>query len=281
MKFFFVKHFFTICIYVFSINNKNCYSIEFTMKSIMKNKRICLILVLLGLVLVIVFYCDYKNSLVNNEQAIKPAKNAKHHVFIDLGANVGDSVKYFFSHGLNPFSKSVMQGFGLIDEKEWVIHAVEPNPSFNSYMDDLKVLYEHMGHKVVLYKQTAAWIQNGKLDFYIDISKPGNKQVGSSLIRNHPNVIKSNFTKIKVTAIDLSELLNKYTIEDEIILKMDVEGAEYKLLDYLIKKDCLKLIDVIAVEFHDYLENESQFKNPQEYFKKQFKLNNIRFVNWD
>lgn len=247
------------------------------MYSLNRVKQLGLLVATIGFIILVFFYS--KRQAIINEMHAKPEGYQKHHVFIDLGVNVGDSVRYFFSHTINPFGETVMQGYGLKDDIQWIVYAVEPNPAFNSNLDELKV-YEHMGHKINLYKQTAAWIENGQMDFYIDISRPGNLQVGSSLLRNHPNVIDSNFTSVKVTTFDLSELLSKYTIYDEIILKIDVEGAEYKLLDHLIKKNTLKFVDIIAVEFHNYLESETKIKNPERYYKKQFNKFNIRFVSW-
>jgi hypothetical protein len=59
---------------------------------------------------------------------------------------------------------------------------------------------------------------------------------------------------------------------------MDVEGAEYDLLLDFIKKDAMKLIDFIAIEFHNDL---SPFKRPEDLFKSLIKLYGVKFLNWN
>jgi hypothetical protein len=58
---------------------------------------------------------------------------------------------------------------------------------------------------------------------------------------------------------------------------MDIEGAEYGLLQDFIKKDAFKLIDYIAIEFHPYV---STFKHPEDVFRSLIKNQGIKFMNW-
>ena len=39
--------------------------------------------------------------------------------------------------------------------------------------------------------------------------------------------------------------------EDYVILKVDIEGAEFDLLRHIISNGLLHLIDILAVEWHD------------------------------
>ena len=65
---------------------------------------------------------------------------------------------------------------------------------------------------------------------------------------------------INVEAIDFNKFLknnsNKYS---EIIVKMDIEGAEFQIIDHLIENDTLKLIKELFIETHgrfNFPENE-------------------------
>jgi hypothetical protein len=58
---------------------------------------------------------------------------------------------------------------------------------------------------------------------------------------------------------------------------MDIEGAEYDLLQDFIKKDAIKLIDYIAVEFHPSL---SPFKRPEDAFISLINLFRVRILPW-
>ena len=179
------------------------------------------------------------------------------HVFIDLGANNGDSIKYFINTNSDyNENKEFLKGYGAKNDTKWDIYAVEANPFFNNSLDELGEYCKFLGHNYFLYKQSAAWIKNEKLKFYLDTVNPGYNYWGSSLLEHHPDVIRSNKTEILVQAIDVADLLKRYEKRDEIVLKIDVEGAEYRILMNLIQKNVLQLVDIIAVEYHNNLEAE-------------------------
>jgi len=54
-----------------------------------------------------------------------------------------------------------------------------------------------------------------------------------------------------VPAVDLARfLLDRSTPDTKIVVKMDVEGAEYDLLPHLLKHDVMSRIDLVLCEFH-------------------------------
>lgn len=55
--------------------------------------------------------------------------------------------------------------------------------------------------------------------------------------------------KLDVHAIDLAVFLEKYK-DDTILLKMDIEGAEFPVLEHLIKTGADKYINKLYVEMH-------------------------------
>ena len=59
---------------------------------------------------------------------------------------------------------------------------------------------------------------------------------------------------------------------------MDIEGAEYDLLQDFIKKDAIKLIDYITIEFHPYI---SPFKTPEDVFISTINKQGIKFMLWN
>ena len=91
------------------------------------------------------------------------------------------------------------------------------------------------------------------------------------------DVIRSNQTKVTVNCIEIARIIKQYKQNDNIIVKMDIEGAEYDLLQDFIKKDVIKLIDYIAVEFHSML---SPFKRPEDLFISLIKIFGVQFLPW-
>jgi FkbM family methyltransferase len=169
------------------------------------------------------------------------------HAFFDLGTNNGDSVMYFIKTDGKPEG---LRNYGLMSRKLWDVYMVEANPFFNKSLEKTKEECEALGHTVHLYKQTAAWTRNEQLVFYLDTVNPSVNYWGSSIYRGGNDVIKSNFTKVRVHAIDVAQLLKRYSVEDEIVVKIDIEGAEFRLLEHFMAQDVLKLVDIIAIEFH-------------------------------
>lgn len=137
----------------------------------------------------------------------------------------------------------------------WEVYAFEANPTFNSILIETKNEVVLNGHTVNLFNETAAWIYDGTIVFYLDTVNTDRNFWGSSLNKKHPDVVKSgiNVTSVTVKCVDIARLIKQYKVEDIIVLKVDIEGAEYDLLMDFFKKDVFKLIDYIAVEFHPYI----------------------------
>jgi len=110
-------------------------------------------------------------------------------VFIDLGANKGDSIYNFV--GLN----NQAQGGNLNNNQlfpqtfktaKWIIYGFEANSFFDEQLIKMKQdVEEKLNHTIYLYKSTAAWIYDGTIDFYLDTVNAGQDFWGSSLNQNH------------------------------------------------------------------------------------------------
>lgn len=61
-------------------------------------------------------------------------------------------------------------------------------------------------------------------------------------------------TKVEVNGIDFSEFLKKFSSDDYIVCKMDIEGAEYDVLEKCIENKSYLKIKELIIEFHDYLD---------------------------
>jgi FkbM family methyltransferase len=98
----------------------------------------------------------------------------------------------------------------------------------------------------VILDNKALWIFNGEIDFYTS-GRVGGKANGAF----HNKRAGSKENNLKVKCIDFSEWLgNNFDKNDFIVVKMDVEGAEYELLPKMIKDGTIDLIDIIYLEWH-------------------------------
>lgn len=144
-------------------------------------------------------------------------------VFIDCGAYHGSAMSHF------------MHSEEYSDE--WVIHAFEPNPQ-------LKRKYPG----AIVHKR-AVWTSDKRRDFYLPTGKHRpcsaslmKKKLSGDLDKKHP-------IKVKCTNID-GWIKRNFKKEDYIILKMDIEGAEYPVLKHMIDCGSIEYINRLHVEFH-------------------------------
>lgn len=149
--------------------------------------------------------------------------------FIDCGANEGQSLTRFTEK--------------WADWKDYTIACFEPDP--RAYPILLKKAERLQSTNIMCY-EAAVWIEEGTIDLYQ--SREGN--FGSSLLADKKTGSMSK-DPIKVECIDLSNFILSTCIGSaEVILKMDIEGAEYFVLDHLISTQAINLITTLYIEFH-------------------------------
>lgn len=145
-------------------------------------------------------------------------------VFIDAGANKGQSIDHFINI--------------IPDWKEYEIHLFEPDSRCSIYLSKYKDI-----PNIQLHKQ-AVWTHNGTVKLYLAGSPTGN-----SVVHEKVNVNINKYVEIACT--DLSSFITeKYLPEDYIIVKIDIEGGEYEVLEHLLHTKAVTYIDELFVEFH-------------------------------
>jgi FkbM family methyltransferase len=117
------------------------------------------------------------------------------------------------------------------------IYALEPEPA-NALVLAKHLKANHIG-EVKIFQQALAG-KSGKREFYVS-----NDTHDHSLIK--PGEFKA---KITVNALSLSDFLQEHKLNKISLLKMDIEGGEYEVLENLAKADWAKL-DNILLEYHD------------------------------
>jgi FkbM family methyltransferase len=163
-------------------------------------------------------------------------------LFLDCGSNVGQGFRWFRN-----FYKSKNVNFELF----------EPNP--NCWNALAEICSNDSSAKL---NKSGVWIENTTRLFYGTGEDEGGKTTeAGSIVKEHNTAIFSfsEDNAFKVKLIDFSELLQKKSKEyDWIVVKMDIEGAEIELLEYLIQSKCIGLINVLYVEFHSMYQVEPQ-----------------------
>lgn len=146
-------------------------------------------------------------------------------IFIDCGGYDGCSVIKFMSEN---------KGFDCL--------SFEPNPALWPYYEDLPT---------TLVKK-AVYIKDGTVEFSLDdVDGDGSTLIDTKLVDWYGGVSNAECRRIEVECIDLSKLIKSLSTKyEKIILKMDIEGAEYDVLEKLHRENLIKYIETIYAEFH-------------------------------
>lgn len=150
----------------------------------------------------------------------------KKKVFIDAGANMGQSIENFIKH--------------WNDWRDFDIHSFEANPRLVTYFEKYKDV------KNINFYNKAVWIYDGEVEFYL--CNEGNHS--SSIIGTK---ISGRLDKIPtiMPCVDIGNFITtNYKKDDYIILKLDIEGGEYELLEHLISTNAFEYVDKLYLEFH-------------------------------
>ena len=189
--------------------------------------KIFLICAVITLFLIVIYWKEELKSQFTINQVGPFEKYEPKNVFLDLGANKGDSVVNFLgiTENAQGGKMSNLIDLNLVKNKSWIIYAVEANPHFNKALSDLKKQLERDETiKMHLYNETAAWISDGFVEFFVDTVNSGNDFWGSSLNKNHPDAVRSGQKSVKVRSVDVARLIKQYDERDLVVVKMDIEG---------------------------------------------------------
>lgn len=141
-------------------------------------------------------------------------------VVVDIGAHIGT------------FSLAIS-----LKNPDLRIFCFEPQPqTFKQLVKNIG-LNKHKDHFLV--SQTALWTSNMKQKLYI----AGGDSLGATLTK----AISNDFTEVQ--CVTLNKLLGDYKINSCQLLKIDIEGAEYEVVESFTKSEYEK-IESILVEYH-------------------------------
>jgi len=145
-------------------------------------------------------------------------------IFLDVGANVGQSIRRF---------QKLFE-----DANDYEIFSFEPHKESTKGFDQL-------GPNITVINK-AAWIYNGTVNFF----PAGVSPAGSTLLKDK-TTWKVSKTPIKIPCVDFNKwMMKNFKPEDYIILKMNIEGAEYEVLEALLQSRTLSWVNKLYVSFH-------------------------------
>jgi FkbM family methyltransferase len=148
--------------------------------------------------------------------------------YIDLGANHGLTIAEF-----------------LCEHPDCRVFGFEPTPSLACELNEM-----FRGDSRVSILDYAAWIEDGLIELF-----PGAvSDQSSTLIRGKQHVPEWSVDYARgfpVKCLDFDRWLSEATSpHDHVVVKMDIEGAEYRVLEKLIASGSIGRVKEIRVEWH-------------------------------
>lgn len=194
--------------------------------------------------------------------------------FIDCGTHFGEGLSFFVQH--------------LNIDNNWKIYSFEANPStYKVFIDQNKKQFDHLDCKFV---NKAVNNYDGKIIFNRETPKgyPSEFKMGggSSIMPISEWNPWGTFTEsyddsVEVDCFDLSSFVNNITDYDKIYMKLDIEGAEFNVLEKMIKEETIKKIKCLWVEFHDtFFNNASPYTNRKHKIINFLQNNDIKLYEW-
>lgn len=166
-------------------------------------------------------------------------------IFIDGGARIGESIDYF-----------------LDKRKDLIgcdVYFFECN---SDHLKDLEKIKKTNKNYNFFIKNEAIWIENCEKDFYISIDRWGD--LGCTLDKDKTEKLDITNPR-KVKTIDISKFIDTIDSNSYIILKLDIEGSEYEVIEHLINTKKIERIKELHVEWHDHFfigkKNSLELKN--------------------
>jgi len=155
-------------------------------------------------------------------------------IFLDLGAHDGSSIPEFLTPA---------------EMKSFFIYAWEPNPKHVPSLAALHSTYPHFVHF-----PKAVWNAEGE-DVTLYIDKSNDNMKGSGIIKKSYGNKHSDSATVNVKTTDIHAWIMANTCEeDDIVVKMDIEGAEYEVLRQMILMGSACRMRKLYIEFHARLD---------------------------
>jgi len=146
-------------------------------------------------------------------------------VYVDCGAYKGRTVKAF---------KETVK-----NSEEFAIYAFEPNPFAKVHKKD---------REYTVFKK-AVWIEDGEKKFYTNWKHRACQ--GATLLKEKTSGGLDKSKPMMVETVDFGKwIMETFKKDDTIIVKMDIEGAEFTVLPQMIADGSIEYINTLYIETH-------------------------------
>lgn len=206
------------------------------------------------------------NSPINKEE-INLLKRGPYekcdNIYVDLGSNIGVQIRKLFEPLKYPKSK-ILNSYNdilgdVVTRRESVCaFGFEANPRHFKRLRQLQDIYNALGWKTTFYNRVVWTENNNTMTIYSD-DENRNEDWGAGVFDTAiPD--KNTMTKFEVPTVDIASwfesIIDQYSPKT-VMVKMDIEGSEYKVIPHLLRRNmlCADKISFMYMEFHNWAAN--------------------------
>mmetsp|Transcript_7101 Transcript_7101/g.8194 ORF Transcript_7101/g.8194 Transcript_7101/m.8194 type:complete len:355 (+) Transcript_7101:310-1374(+) len=199
-------------------------------------------------------------------------------IIFDLGANLGDTIERWYGNGdfqgraghVKPKKgarKPPPPNPNMTPEerKKFCMLSFEANPNFTNRLRRVEKQHQEAGYSVSVLTETAVSSEDGTISFHLDEASEtgyGSSIYGDKVVNVVQKDAKGKVQKHKATlgkkvtvrSLNFAKILEEIPQEPKpyIVVKMDIEGAEYKVLPALLTSGQICKIDYLIIEWHSH-----------------------------
>lgn len=194
-------------------------------------------------------------------------------------------MKYFLDCGTHLF-----QGLKEFDkiykfDNSWKIYSFEANPI--TYKQSKQFLVDGLQNLDITHENLAVSNEDSEIQINCQILPDSANGQGSNILKDPPNRdidggYDFKWHTEKVKCFDLSSFITNLKDVEVLILKLDIEGAEFQVLEKMINDKTYEKINEMYIEFHErFFINEIQkYTNLKNQYIDFFNKNNIKITTW-
>jgi len=175
-------------------------------------------------------------------------------IFIDGGARVGETIDV------------------LLDKRDDLkgcdVYLFECNSDHNDVLNEIAKNNTNYNFMV---REEAIWKENGEMKFYISKDRWGD--LGCTLDPSKREILDLEHPRV-VKTIDFSEFLFGFNDDDYLVVKLDIEGAEYEVIESIIESGAINKIDELFIEWHDHFFDKNSLLLKQKLATYNIKISN-------
>jgi FkbM family methyltransferase len=161
-------------------------------------------------------------------------------------------------------SSGHQHSFPSLRPEHYCFYGIEGNPHFTATLQQMELDILHMDPRPLRYihflTEYVTASQNGPTTMFLDTTNTKMNYWGSSLFKTHVDVQNSgNITAVPVMGVTLTKLLEQTVMPGgHVMIKIDVEGAEYAVLEEAIQSNIFcKLVKEMGVTVDIIMEEHS------------------------